>query len=89
MSECQCRILNGLQFSSGCDLHGEPRSWQLPPEPGPEVKAVRDYQGDLWARRPDGWGWALSAENNLWGWQALLMDYGPLTDVTHELEGEE
>jgi hypothetical protein len=34
----------------------QPRTWALPAEPGPEVTAVRDADGDRWVRVGDGWG---------------------------------
>lgn len=97
MSECQCRILNGLQFSSGCDLHGEPRTWSLPPEPGPEVKMVRDGDDNLITRWPHyGGGWKLPAPASgvdgysisNWG-EVLAYCKSPIRDATHELKGEE
>ncbi len=58
----------------------EPRTWSLPAEPGPEVKAVRDCDGQVWRRDPGVWfigkrgagGTALP-----WG---DLLRFGPLTE---------
>ncbi len=66
-------------------IEAKPRTWSLPPEPGPEVTAVRDHDGDLWHRDPDGW-WRLhrktwSGTARQWG---ELLEFGPLTDATNE-----
>lgn len=62
------------------DSKPEPRTWSLPPEPGPEVTKVRDEAGNVYGRANDGcW-------SNFWRhfrWEGLL-NYGPLTDATHE-----
>jgi hypothetical protein len=68
--------------------HSGPRVWDLPPEPGPEVTAVRTARGILWRR--DRWGWSSTAparRNHAWSfvlcataWEGEL----PLTDATGE-----
>jgi hypothetical protein len=67
-------------------------TWDLPPEPGPEVTTVRDRDGDTWER--DGKGiWRVTTPLppghvyyppiTPWRtWRHLLQDYGPLTDAT-------
>jgi len=59
-----------------------PRTWELPPEPGPEVTAIRDCDGDVWARLGNSWeGGGHSAV----AWHELLV-YGPLTDCSDATE---
>lgn len=79
----------------------KPQTWSLPPEPGPEVKAVRGtYQADgkepvsvLLRSEFNGGAWMGPAMGypELGGcfpysWPAALAKFGPLTDATHELE---
>ncbi len=59
----------------------EPRTWSLPPEPGPEVTAVRDAEGAVWRLHDDG-AWHYLAARRAWG--SLLADFGPLADATEE-----
>lgn len=67
-------------------LATQPRVWSLPPEPGPEVTAVRNSVGEIWRR--DREVWALAQSNGLpplthhRHWRALLVGYGPLSDAT-------
>jgi hypothetical protein len=59
---------------------GQPRRWEMPEEPGPEVKAVRDAEGGIWTRSGDRWAggrWIRS-------WRILLDRAGPLTEVVEE-----
>lgn len=62
------------------------RTWSLPPEPGPEVTAVRDSAGIVWKRHPDQPVWtqqdiypAYAALSALWH---EVLRRGPLTDAT-------
>lgn len=65
--------------------NGPVRSWDLPPEPGPEVTAVRDVDGDEWAREMDGW--IMPTRDGI-GYYAApwreLLQHAPLVDVTPE-----
>jgi hypothetical protein len=71
----------------------EPRTWSLPPEPGPEVTAVRATEGayglTLWRREPLAWN-LRRADGKLLcscrSWLRLLQRYGPLTDATGEVQ---
>lgn len=57
-----------------------PRTWELPPEPGPEVTRLRDGDGDFWTRIGSAWeGGGHSAV----AWHELLV-FGPLVDATEE-----
>jgi hypothetical protein len=70
------------------------RTWSLPPEPGPEVKAVRAKQAlygqTLWRRAnraPLGQHWELRRDDGallatVVSWLRLLERFGPLTDAT-------
>lgn len=71
----------------------EPQTWALPAEPGPEVTAVRDVDGNHWAHRSwpfhqDGslaergtsWVW-VSTDGERCRWQTLVLR-GPLTNAT-------
>src|SRR5258706_12929322 len=59
-------------------------SWEMPPEPGPEVSAVRDRRGVRW-RREDIWWWADIGHgyevNRTW---PEVLARGPLTDASGE-----
>lgn len=63
------------------------QTWAMlcPPQPGPEVLAVTDKQGDLWRRTEhDTWRWTgrrgvLHVDEF---WRALVREWGPLTDAT-------
>jgi hypothetical protein len=66
------------------ELAPAPKTWALPPEPGPEVT-------ELWDR--DGWRWELDAAEGGWVhedtgeiciWSELLAEYGPLSTVEPE-----
>ena len=70
-------------------------TWQMDPEPGPEVEAVRDSRGVLWLRGsgwPELW-WGDIGHTDEDGlpcddcrqWHELLRR-GPLTDATEEVE---
>ena len=65
-----------------------PRRWALPDEPGPEVTAVRDRDGDVWYRTVDGW--KLNPDPMYVGdtWAQVLQN-APLTDVTPAADGQE
>lgn len=66
-----------------------PRTWRAVEEPGPDVRAVRTADGELWQHRadrhalpwegPDGYGRS---------WHNLLTFGRTLTDATHELPEE-
>jgi hypothetical protein len=71
--------------SFGPLIRETPRTWELPPEPGPEVRAVRTGRGYLYVR--DGEWWLLrmpSGGEMRTDWNALLLD-APLTDATAEV----
>ncbi len=64
------------------------RVWVAPPEPGPEVTAVRDRRGRLW-QRGNFADWAIVPR---WfegpyrmSWVALFFECGPLTDASREV----
>ncbi len=62
----------------------KPRTWSLPPEPGPEVTAVRDSDGDVWKREGDLW--VVWHGDERWyerTWDRLASFY-PLTDASAE-----
>ncbi len=60
----------------------ESRTWVVPEDPGDDVTAVIDDDGDRWERASHGeWVCKDSEENTLY-WGALLGEYGPLTDAT-------
>ncbi len=67
-----------------------PRRWELPPEPGPEVRAVRTRHGVLYVRTGERWEWAAgmtsasrrSLRSLSW---SVLMAVAPLTDATSEV----
>lgn len=72
-----------------------PKSWSLPPEPGPEVTAVRDGKGRVWKRKQSIWDprlcdWVYTSPGGgytrLGSWGSLLADAGTLTDASAELE---
>lgn len=58
-------------------------TWSLPPEPGPEVTALRDQDGDLWVRDPDGC-WRQDSGSAHMAWHDVLNEWGPLTDASAE-----
>jgi hypothetical protein len=59
----------------------EPRVWKRDDrEPGPEVRAVRDVDGEIWSRDPDGDGWVYDRDssfsvpwNHILGWAPLTV----------------
>lgn len=51
-------------------------------EPGPEVKAVRDREEDVWRREEYGW----REPNGTVGLWSYVLDYAPLEDWTHEVD---
>lgn len=59
----------------------EPCTWDLPPEPGPEVLAVRDGRRQLWIRDSHDW-WKCGPYKNSW---TLLFAYPPLLDASAEV----
>lgn len=64
----------------------KPRRWEVPSEPGPEVTAVRDRDGDVWKRAENG-AWEMMLERGVLlagSWEDLLW-HAPLTDVTGEM----
>lgn len=55
-----------------------PGVWALPPEPGPEVKAVRTGAGRIWYRDdPHFW----TSGNEQCSWEYLFRNGAPLTEV--------
>ena len=62
-----------------------PRTWTLPAEPGPEVKALRDEDGTIWRPVLDAFSgsimWSMQGVV-LWSFLDLLVEHGPLTDAT-------
>lgn len=72
-----------------------PRTWSLPPEPGPEVKAVRDQDKHLWTHEPDGWIYRTGISQGggteivyRLPWASLYRYHAPLTDATGEVDVE-
>lgn len=61
-----------------------PRTWELPAEPGPEVRAVRAPDGGVYRRnrRTLGDRWQAAGVYSF-SWAEILAR-GPLTDVTGE-----
>jgi hypothetical protein len=49
-------------------------------EPGPEVTAVKDVDGDVWVRVDGGWRMSRSMSGNVWPWSSVL-ESAPLTEV--------
>lgn len=70
-------------------------TWQLPPEPGAEVKVLRDQWGRLWRRaRSDAEYWMPVPDETKHerqrltkgrAWHVLLSMGGVLTDATEEM----
>jgi hypothetical protein len=58
---------------------GQPGRWELPPEPGLDVTAVWDRDGDLWLHRGQGC-WVTGADREGAPW-AEAMRYAPLVAV--------
>jgi hypothetical protein len=61
--------------------------WKMPdpPEPGPEVAAVRDRSWVLWQRDSLGAWWRNYGQPGIatfYMWADLLFNRGPLTDVS-------
>lgn len=72
----------------------EPRSWELPAEPGQEVTAVRNDAGAVWDR--DGRGWRFRTRSRTSGvhgswttWLALIREEQRLTDATTHAEEDQ
>lgn len=61
-----------------------PRTWELPPSPGPEVTAVRDANGALWSRTVGGWLHQDDDPDSGLPWSEVLTEFGPLFDATEE-----
>jgi len=60
--------------------------WELPAEPGPEVLAVRDEDGDVWTRAADGWTCSGMSITRVRPWREVLS-FAPLIDVTADAAG--
>jgi len=65
----------------------EPRRWEMPAEPGPEVTRVVNRVGEVWERGADGWGWVgvkdgAKVLTHHRSWRELLVGYGPLDEAT-------
>jgi hypothetical protein len=59
-----------------------PRTWTLPPEPGPEVTAVRSHVvGSVYRRTPSGLWRAAGVLSFSW---AEILAFAPLTDASGE-----
>lgn len=64
-----------------------PTTWSLPPEPGPEVTAVRDRRSDMHLRIETGWvlrGSPMHKAGIGITWKNTVIRFGPLTDATSE-----
>lgn len=62
-----------------------PKTWTLPPEPGPEVTHVKDRYRDVWRRGNGVWVYRNSVGNEaIWPWNVLFEKGYPLTDVSAE-----
>jgi hypothetical protein len=62
---------------------GAPRTWSLPPEPGPEVTEVADRFGRGWlpaTGRPGWWVSRLDLRDRKW--PELVAMFGPLADAS-------
>lgn len=65
-------------------MAAEPRVWDLPEPPGPDVTKLRDRHGTEYVREPDlpsRWTAAPERPGNGWSWQDLLLHRRPLTEV--------
>jgi hypothetical protein len=52
------------------------------PDPGSDVKMIRDKDGDLQYRALDGdWTTNLGAETGSWSWSHLVARWGPVTEA--------
>lgn len=95
-------LLTRLHTCAG--IKRPPQTWSLPPEPGPEVQAVRGtYQADgkepvsvLLISEFNGGAWMGPAMGypELGGcfpysWGAALAKFGQLTDATGELDAQD
>lgn len=77
------------------------RTWEMPPEPGAEIIAVRGTKHVIWVReapgrltsglwksgirKPDGQNAGWLAAEEWLTWDNLIARYKTLTDATHEL----
>lgn len=68
-----------------------PRSWSLPPEPGPEVTKIRDKDGSVWEREDISRQWLWVSDDGSEAmvkpyedWADFLEGYGPLVDATQD-----
>ena len=79
-------LAEGLAFVAGYRAGlAEPRVWQLPAEPGPEVTRLKDRYGTKWIRCERGNRWEQAAGGNAltrYTFVELLGYVGPLTDAT-------
>jgi len=71
-----------------------PLTWDLPPEPGPEVRAVRTQDGQIWCRSEGhhvtgGWQAIHNDRGARPRWHTLLCGMGQLTDATAEVEAQD
>jgi hypothetical protein len=64
------------------ELDAAPATWQLPPEPGPEVR-LRGRSGLRWRRYPAGWS---NGVRHAIEWSYLLATDSPLSAVPPEPE---
>jgi hypothetical protein len=61
-------------------------TWDMPPEPGPGVRAVRTVIGSLYLRTSEGWRYEEKPDGSKSDSWDFLVRYGcPLTDATAEL----
>lgn len=67
-----------------------PRTWDLPPEPGPEVRAVRTASGILYMHTDEGWQWVHPPprSSSSMSWRYIMADDLPLTDATADVQAE-
>lgn len=71
---------------------GETRTWTLPAEPGPEVTAVLDCDGELWVRNAVDWHMhdvtcvpdcLTTPRHGSHSWAEVLSLFGPLAETSH------
>jgi len=82
--ECICHLTDPAKAKP------QPRVWHSgDPEPGPEVKAVRDVLTRWWEHRQHGgigqFRWYHEPEDRWAAWEFLISEYGEVTDASDEV----
>lgn len=81
--------LDDFEFLHVSPVPPSPQIWQLPPEPGPEVKAVRDRAGKIWVKGLEQWYRNTAGGSSMHLFWSGLLFYAPLADATSELADKE